>query len=61
MTAPTIDSPWLVGWAEIGAYVRMHPRTVARKARIRRACRFVDRRPRIRREQLDALIEKAKP
>lgn len=54
-----IDSPWLYGWAEIGRYIRMHPDTAARTARIRRACSFLNRHPRVKCDTLDAVLAKA--
>lgn len=53
------DSPWLVGWRAIGDWIGMHPRTVAKVARIRRVVSFIDRRPRITRTALDAVVGKA--
>jgi hypothetical protein len=53
-----MTSPWLIGWEAIGAYLGMHPRTAARKPRVRRVVSFkLDRHPRVRPETLDALIE----
>jgi hypothetical protein len=53
-----MTTPWLVGWQAIGDYLGLDPRTAARKPRVRRAVSFkLDRRPRVRPEALDALIE----
>ena len=59
MNTPDPVPAVLVGWVEIGAFLGMDPSRARRNPRVRRACRWLDRRPRLTTRQALALVEGA--